>query len=33
MVLSIEYQNILYYVPKYISDCAPKYIRLHTKIF
>ena len=28
----IEYQNILYYVPKYISDQVLKYIRLHTKI-
>jgi len=29
----IEYKSILYYVPKYISDEALKYIRLHTKIF
>ena len=29
----IEYKNILYYVPKYISDQALKYIRLPTKIF
>jgi hypothetical protein len=28
-----EYQNILYYVPKYISDQSTKNIRLHTKIF
>jgi len=29
----IEYNNILYYVPKYISDQTLKYIRLSTKIF
>jgi len=29
----IEYKNILYYVPKYISDQVLKYIRLPTQIF
>ena len=28
----IEYTNILYYVPKYISDQILKYIRLPTQI-
>jgi len=29
----IEYKNILYYVPKYLSDQTLKYYRLHAKIF
>jgi len=35
-ISQIEYQNIsyvVYYVPKYISNQVPHYIRLHTKIF
>jgi len=32
-IYHIEYKNILYYVPKYISDQTIKYIRLSTKIF
>jgi len=31
-IYQIEYKIILYYVPKYISNQVPKYIRLHTKI-